>query len=372
MKESLLAYVKRVSELVEHVRSNEEATKQSLIVPLFTLLGYDITDPRECMPEYKADFGRERSSKPVDWAFLQSGRPVFFVEAKEVGKKLSGYDEQLADYFAKSPEAKLGILTNGVHWRFFTDLVNENVMDKEPFVKWDVLKDDPPPMDFLRLLQKSQYNSQLIRTFAERSRAQNLLVNELTRLLEPDAEFTKLAIERIETRNLTANVVESWKPIVANAINEWAKQRTLSSVLSHSNKEPPATSSNTDGNDRESRIETTKEELETFANIARIIGDRKIAFTDTVSYLKIHLPERHTWVVCRLYLGRKRPKIWVPLALDRVSVLLPGIEIVSPEQGWTSITLESTSEFERIGEVISVSWDEQRAAHPVNAESDAP
>ncbi len=43
-------------------------------------------------------------------------------------------------------------------------------MDKEPFIKWDVLSDDEPPFDFLTLLQKSQYNPQLIRTFAERMR----------------------------------------------------------------------------------------------------------------------------------------------------------------------------------------------------------
>ena len=53
--------------------------------------------------------------KPIDWAFLQNGHPIFFVEAKEVGKKLASFDEQLADYFAKAPEARLGILTNGVH-----------------------------------------------------------------------------------------------------------------------------------------------------------------------------------------------------------------------------------------------------------------
>src|SRR5512135_2693343 len=106
MREALLAYVKRVGELAEHVKGNEQATKQSLIGPLFTLLGYDLTDPRECLPEYKADFGKERSRQPVDWAFLNNGTPVFFVEAKESGKRLGGYDEQLADYFAKVPEAK--------------------------------------------------------------------------------------------------------------------------------------------------------------------------------------------------------------------------------------------------------------------------
>ena len=67
LRELVETYVKRVKELTEHVKGNEQATKQSLIGPFFTMLGYDLTDPRECMPEYKADFGKERSSKPIDW-----------------------------------------------------------------------------------------------------------------------------------------------------------------------------------------------------------------------------------------------------------------------------------------------------------------
>jgi hypothetical protein len=234
VKDALLVYVKRVKGLHERVRGNEQATKQSLIGPLFTLLGYDLTDPQECVPEFKADFGKERSVKPVDWAFYQNGRPIFLVEAKDAGRKLGGYDEQLGDYFAKEPGVKLGVLTNGIMWRFFTDIINANVMDREPFAKWDVLHDEEPPYDFLTLLQKSQFKTELVRTFAQRQHEHNLLVNELARLLEPSAEFTKLAIENIETRNLTANVVESWKPVVASAIGEWAKQRTLASVLTQS------------------------------------------------------------------------------------------------------------------------------------------
>lgn len=361
MREALALYLKRVSELAEHVKGNEQATKQSLIAPLFAHLGYDLTDPRECMPEYKVDFGKERSTKPIDWAFLQNGRPVFFVEAKEVGKKLAGYDEQLADYFAKAPEAKLGILTNGIQWRFYTDLVNENVMDKDPFIKWDVLTDEHPPHDFLTLLQKSQYNPQLIRTFAERKRAQNLLVNELARLLEPAPEFTKLAIANLETRNLTAGVVESWKPIVANAINEWAKQRTLSSVLN-----PPAVDKQPSDEASPPKIETTQEDLDTFAMVSNLLGkDRKVAYQDTASYFKIHLPEKHTWVICRLYLGRKRPKVWLPLPAERLKALLPGMEFSSPEQGWECVTLDATSEIEKLAEALRAAWDLQRAEHPI-------
>jgi hypothetical protein len=51
----------------------------------------------------------------------------------------------------------------------------------------------------------------LIRTFAEGKHKQNLLLAELTRLLEPAPEFTRLAIANIETRNLTATVLDSWK-----------------------------------------------------------------------------------------------------------------------------------------------------------------
>ncbi len=74
----------------------------------------------------------------------------------------------------------------------------------------------------------------MLRTFARRQHDHNLLVKELAKLLEPSPEFTRLAIANIETRNLTATVVESWKPVVASAIGEWAKQRTLATVLTQS------------------------------------------------------------------------------------------------------------------------------------------
>ena len=161
MKEAIADYVRRVRDLAEHVRGNEEATKKSLIEPLFARLGYNVTDPRQCRPEHREDFGKNRSTKPVNYVFFKDGNPVFVVEAKEVDKKLSGFNEQLADYFAKMCPVKLGILSNGVHWQFFTDIDNEHVMDKKPIVEWRVLSDEPPPIEFLTLLQKSQYNPEL-------------------------------------------------------------------------------------------------------------------------------------------------------------------------------------------------------------------
>jgi hypothetical protein len=86
MRKALQAYVKRVGELADHVRGDEQATKRNLVGPLFTTLSDDLTDPRECVPEYRVDFGPNRSIKPIDWAFLRNGHPIFFADAREVDK----------------------------------------------------------------------------------------------------------------------------------------------------------------------------------------------------------------------------------------------------------------------------------------------
>jgi len=361
MREQIEGYVKRVRELADHVRGNEQATKQSLIGPFFTMLGYDLTDPRECVPEYKADFGKDRSSKPIDWAFLNNGNFAFFVEAKEVGKRLSGFDEQLADYFAKDPGVKLGILTNGAQWRFFTDIVNPNVMDKEPFARWDVSSDEPPPFDVITLLQKPQFNSELIRAYAQRQRAQSLLVGELTRLLEPAPELTKLAIANIETRNLTQAVVESWKPIVAGALNEWARQRMLTEVLS-------APSVSQDSKPEAGKVETTAEELEAFEKVKNLLGpDCPVSYEDSVAYFKIHLAEKRTWVCARLQLGRKQPTLWVPIPLEDAARLAGG-RAVGTQSGWSVVSLESASRIADLGDLLRAAYQHVKQARTANVE----
>ncbi len=343
VREQIETFVRRVKDLADHVRGNEQATKQSLIGPFFTMLGYDLTDPRECIPEYKADFGKDRSTKPIDWAFLHNGTFAFFVEAKEVGKKLAGYDEQLADYFAKDPNVKLGILTSGAQWRFFTDVVNPNVMDREPFAKWDILSDEPPPVDVITLLQKSQFNAELIRTYAQRQRAQNLIVAELARLLEPAHEFTRLAVMNLESRNLTEKVTESWKPIVANALNEWARQRMLTAALT---APPPASG---ESKTEAAKIETTQRELDAFAAVQRLLGDeRRVEYEDTASYFKIHLAGRRTWVIARLQMERRNPNVRVPLPMEQATALANGRPCNS-RGDWTTVTLDDPKQIDELG-----------------------
>ena len=168
----------------------------------------------------------------MDRAFCVNGSLAFLVEAKAVAKSIGNYDEQLGDYFAKGqPSVKLGVLTSGVQWRFFTDLDCEHVMDKEPFLKWDIIKDDAVPYEFLAILQRAEFKPELVKTYARMKRRQSLLVAELARLLEPSPDFVKLAVQNFEDRNLTAAVLAEWKPILSSAIHEWAKQQMLTMAL---------------------------------------------------------------------------------------------------------------------------------------------
>ncbi len=161
--------------------------------------------------------------------------------------------------------------------------------------------------------------------------------------MEPAPEFTKLAITQLETRNLTQQVVESWKPIVANALNEWAKQRMLTAALTTPQVVQP------DPKPDAGKIETTEEELAAFASVVKLLGnDCPVAYEDSVAYFKIHMVERRTWVIARLLLDRKNPQVWVPLPLE-VAKPLAGERPVSTNNAWSIVTLESSNEISNLG-----------------------
>ena len=67
-QEKLKEFAKKVPALVESAQT-EEATKMSLIMPFFNMLGYNIFDPTEFCPEFTADVGIKKKEK-VDFAIV--------------------------------------------------------------------------------------------------------------------------------------------------------------------------------------------------------------------------------------------------------------------------------------------------------------
>jgi hypothetical protein len=63
--------------------STEEATKNSMIMPMIKLLGYDPFNPMEVTPELIADVGTKKGEK-VDYAILRDGKPISFLNARRL------------------------------------------------------------------------------------------------------------------------------------------------------------------------------------------------------------------------------------------------------------------------------------------------
>jgi hypothetical protein len=117
--EKISQFGQRIEELIESVK-NEEATKTSLVMPFFQMLGYDVFNPREFVPEFTADVGIKKGEK-VDYAIIIDGRPLVLIECKACSEPLDKHGSQLFRYFGTT-SAKFGILTNGVLYQFYTDL----------------------------------------------------------------------------------------------------------------------------------------------------------------------------------------------------------------------------------------------------------
>ncbi|MGL4498111.1 MAG: type I restriction endonuclease, partial [Planktothrix sp.] len=136
-----MGFAEEIAKVAERVRKNadlvvgEEATKQQLILPFLQALGYDIWEPSEVIAESTSDVATKKKAghlNKVDYAIAIKNTIVMVVEAKARNEKPEIHHGQLKSYFDATLSAKVGLCTNGVEYRFFTDLRNQNLMDIEP------------------------------------------------------------------------------------------------------------------------------------------------------------------------------------------------------------------------------------------------
>lgn len=122
-EEKVKSFSSRIKSLKDTIQT-EEATKTSLVMPFFQALGYDVFNPQEFTPEFVADVGIKKGEK-VDYAIKIDDEPMILIECKSVNENLEKHDSQLFRYFGTST-AKFAILTNGIIYRFYTDIEETN------------------------------------------------------------------------------------------------------------------------------------------------------------------------------------------------------------------------------------------------------
>ena len=309
----------RIPNQLEHIQT-EEATKNGLIMPFISTLGYNVFDPTEVMPEFCADVGTKKGEK-VDYAILRDGQPILLFECKWHGCDLSKeHASQLYRYFSVT-DARFSILTNGLIYRFYTDLDAPNKMDSKPFFEFNILEVREPDVDELKKFTKSIFDVQDILTTANELKYTREIKRILTeQLQEPSDEFVKFFATQVYAGRMTQTVREqfaqttkrAFKSFVHDQINE--RLRTALGNDNHVTEETNDSSLAASSTEATSAaITTTDEERTAYYIVKAILREtvdvKRIAMRDQQTYCSILLDDNNRKPICRLWFNRKQKYI---------------------------------------------------------------
>jgi hypothetical protein len=321
-KDQIKQLVDRVAKLKDQVNT-EEATKNAFIMPFIQMLGYDIFNPLEVVPEFVADIGIKKGEK-VDYAIIKDNEPIILIECKHWAQKLDIHDNQLLRYFNVT-KAKFAILTNGFRYKFYTDLVESNRMDEKPFLEFDISEMKDIQIEELKKFHKSYFDIEKIISSASELKYTNeiktILVSELK---SPSEDFIRYFTQRVYPRKITQNVLLQFSDLVRKSI-----QQVLSDMITHvlksaidkeneaskhKEEEVPGASEEND-NVKERVIQTTEEEMEAFFIIKSIlrteVEPNRIGYRDALTYFVVLLDDNNRRTICRLYFNTSKKYIGI-------------------------------------------------------------
>lgn len=299
--------------------ATEEATKTAIIMPFISrVLGYDVFNPQEVVPEYVADLGLKKGEK-IDFAIVRDGQVQMLIEAKRIGDPLTlDHAGQLVRYFHTS-NARIGVLTNGQHWHFYTDLDRPNVMDERPFLHLDLGNIDPYVLPELKKLTKDAFDLDSVINAAEELKYVSALKRALADQFEaPSDDFVRLLASRVYEGSFTQRIREQFSRLTAKAVAQFINDRVndrLKSALGGSapavGAAPAVETPNPDGApEKASEIETTLTEIQGF-QIVRAIAASDVPYSrvfgrDQKSYYAVLLDDNNRKPLCRLHFNSKQ------------------------------------------------------------------
>ncbi len=314
LKDQLKQIADRVVKLKDQIQT-EEATKNAFIMPFLQALGYDVFNPLEVVPEFVADIGIKKGEK-IDYAIFKDGKPTILVECKDWRQNLNLHDGQLLRYFHVS-NAKFGLLTNGISYRFYSDLVVPNKMDEKPFLEFNITEIKDNQIDELKKFHKVYFDADSIVNTASELKYTNELKHLLQQeLVNPSADFVKHFARQVYPSVVTAKVLEQFTVLTKKSIQQHISDlisERLKTALTKEDETSKAVrnSDNPETTDDESKIVTTAEEMEAFLIVKTILRQQivptRVAFRDAQSYFAILLDDNNRKTICRLYLnGNKK------------------------------------------------------------------
>ena len=322
-KDQVRNLAERAIKLKDSIKT-EEATKNALIMPFIQTLGYDVFNPMEVIPEFVADIGTKKGEK-VDYAIFKEDNPVMIIECKHWNDKLEVHDTQLMRYFNVT-KTKFGVLTNGILYRFYTDLDEPNKMDTQPFLEFNLMDIKDIVVEELKKFHKSYFDvGQIVSAASEMKYTTGIKAILHNEFNSPSESFVRFLAKQVYQGAITEKILTQFMFLVKKSAGHWMTDMLndkLKTALSTDQDIIVEKSSGTNTDKtiiegggtseegKDSRIVTTEVEMESFYIVKSIlrteISPEKITFKDTISYFGILYADNTRKTICRLYLNTSK------------------------------------------------------------------
>lgn len=291
----------------------EESTKHAFVLPFINLLGFDTFNPTEVVPEFTADIGLKKGEK-VDYAIIQNDIPILIIECKNWKENLLVHNSQLFRYF-HTTKTRFALLTNGIHYQFFTDLEEKNKMDVKPFLEFEITNLKDNVILEIAKFHKSNFDIDNIVNNASALKYTIEIKKQINEeLLNPSNEFVKLFANKVYSGRLTEKVMEEFKDLVQKGFSQFVSEKINDRLNAAINKEAQKQQDEqVDITDVETRVDTTEEEMEAYRIVVAILRKKlptnRIVYRDTQSYFGILLDDNNRKPLCRLHLNGSKKHI---------------------------------------------------------------
>ncbi len=295
----------------------EEAGKTAFVLPLLKALGYDVFDPHVVIPEFTADVGIKKGEK-VDYAVTVNGKIAILFECKPISVDLSKeHCSQLYRYFSVT-EARFGVLTNGIEYRFYSDLDQPNKMDAQPFFIFSLLKTSDSHVAQLEKFGYANFDIEGILSIAHSLKYQSLIMTEIKKeIVHPCDELVKMFTKRVYDKNISAAVRERFSEIIAQSFQNVIKEQVsqyLKDALRTADKASQPRDDTVKPVVSDIDVVTTDDELEAFRIIkaisCEVASTSRIFLRDAKSYCAILFDDNNRKPIARLYLSGTKKKNW--------------------------------------------------------------
>ena len=299
--------ITQFSERIRHIKDNvctEEATKTSLILPFFQILGYDVFNPLEFIPEYTADTGIKKGEK-VDYAILNNGDPLILIEAKPANMVLTPkHMNQLLRYFMVT-KARFGILTNGIVYKFFSDLEESNKMDSIPFFEFNFLDLKKDKIEELKQFHKDNFSLKNILNNASDLKYMSMIKESISKqFLDPSDQLVKALIKNIYPGTKTQAVLDKFRDMIKKAITEYMNDiisDRINSVIS------PDIDASTSTQTESKELVLSVKEIETMDYVKNMFHTNiDITYKKTSRYVYMQIGDSSNKWICRVYFQKNR------------------------------------------------------------------